>query len=104
MNNSYITIIKEKRTALSRKRIPLNQNGCTANFRIGVPFEQNLHYIQEMVDNRNYIAHGNKTPKEVGRNFTILDLKNRCDYMEEVCNYVIAEYEAYIQERKYLRR
>lgn len=42
MNNSYITIIKEKRTALSRKRIPLNQNGCTANFRIGVPFEQNL--------------------------------------------------------------
>lgn len=44
MNNSYITIIKEKRTALSRKRIPLNQNGCTANFRIGVPFEQNLQY------------------------------------------------------------
>ena len=44
MNNSYITIIKEKRTALSRKRIPLNQNGCTANFRISVPFEQNLQY------------------------------------------------------------
>lgn len=44
MNNSYITIIKEKRTALSRKRIPLNQNGCTANFRIGVPFEQNLQF------------------------------------------------------------
>ena len=31
MNNSYITIIKEKRTALSRNRIPLNQNGCTAD-------------------------------------------------------------------------
>ena len=43
MNNSYITIIKEKRTVLSRKRIPLNQNECTADFRIGVPFEQNLH-------------------------------------------------------------
>lgn len=28
---------------MSRKRIPLNQNGCTANFRIGVPFGQNLH-------------------------------------------------------------
>ena len=27
---------------MSRKRIPLNQNGCTADFRIGVPFEQNL--------------------------------------------------------------
>jgi len=27
---------------LSRKRVPLNQNECTADFRIGVPFEQNL--------------------------------------------------------------
>ena len=52
MNNSYITIIKEKRTALSRKRIPLNKNGCTANFRIGVPFEQNLQFrvVFEMTD------------------------------------------------------
>lgn len=44
MNNSYITIIKEKRTDLSRKRIPLNQNKCTADFRMSVPFEQNLHF------------------------------------------------------------
>lgn len=42
INNSYITIIKEKRTDLSRKRIPLNQNECTADFRMSVPFEQNL--------------------------------------------------------------
>ena len=46
MNNSYITIIKEKRTVLSRKRVPLNQNECTADFRIGVPFEQNLHSVE----------------------------------------------------------
>ena len=45
MNNSYITIIKEKRTVLSRKRVPLNQNECTADFRIGVPFEQNLQVV-----------------------------------------------------------
>lgn len=35
-------LIKEKRTDLSRKRIPLNQNRCTADFRMNVPFEQNL--------------------------------------------------------------
>lgn len=29
---------------MSRKRVPLNQNECTANFRIGVPFEQNLQF------------------------------------------------------------
>ena len=28
---------------MSRKCVPLNQNECTADFRIGVPFEQNLH-------------------------------------------------------------
>lgn len=50
MNNSYITIIKEKRTVLSRKRVPLNQNECTADFRIGVPFEQNLHrYVNNIL-------------------------------------------------------
>ena len=30
---------------MSRKRIPLNQNECTADFRICVPFEQNLQKI-----------------------------------------------------------
>lgn len=49
MNNSYITIIKEKRTALSRKRVPLNQNECTDDFRIGVPFEQNLHNEEAVI-------------------------------------------------------
>ena len=53
MNNSYITIIKEKRTALSRKRVPLNQNECTADFRIGVSFEQNLQY--ELFSSENHI-------------------------------------------------
>ena len=50
MNNSYITIIKEKRTDWSRKRVLLNQNECTADFRIGVPFEQNLQSIHERLE------------------------------------------------------
>ena len=52
MNNSYITIIKEKRTALSRKRVPLNQNECTADFRMGVPFEQNLQQYRFIMECR----------------------------------------------------
>lgn len=31
---------------MSRKRVPLNQNECTDDFRIGVPFEQNLHRVK----------------------------------------------------------
>lgn len=60
-------------------------------------------YIQEMVENRNYIAHGNKTPKEVGRNYTIEDIFRKCDYISEVCMYTISVYEKYISEKKYLR-
>ena len=42
---------------MSRKRIPLNQNGCTANFRIGVPFEQNLQFCP---DEGVVVGYGNR--------------------------------------------
>ncbi len=67
MNNSYITIIKEKRTVLSRKRVPLNQNECTADFRIGVPFEQNLQdRIKELSeeDDRSFSQYINLVLRE----------------------------------------
>ena len=35
---------------MSRKRVPLNQNECTADFRIGVPFKQNLHVENNQPD------------------------------------------------------
>ena len=64
MNNSYITIIKEKRTVLSRKRVPLNQNECTADFRIGVPFEQNLQMS---------ISDMERDPNIVKKNLDVID-------------------------------
>lgn len=60
-------------------------------------------HIQEMVENRNYIAHGNKTPREVGRNYTIDDILQKCDYISEACMHIILVYEKYINEKKYLR-
>ena len=75
MNNSYITIIKEKRTVLSRKRVPLNQNECTANFRIGVPFEQNL---QETLSTQRKIK---KVESQLSLN-TFVSRNTRCEYQE----------------------
>ena len=60
-------------------------------------------YIQEMVDNRNFIAHGDKLPKEVGRLLTKQDLLDRCNYISEVCNYMCDIYERYIREQQYIR-
>lgn len=59
--------------------------------------------IQEMVNNRNYIAHGNKTPKEVGREVTVSDLQSKLEHISEVCTYTIEIYERYILGHKYLK-
>jgi len=60
-------------------------------------------YIEEMVNDRNDISHGNKLPKEVGRNYTKNDLLLICGYISEVCSHIVTVYEKYIVDRKYLR-
>ena len=47
---------------MSRKHIPLNQNRCTADFRIGVPFEQNLQ----------------ETSKQLGKYHKRLEATEKC--------------------------
>lgn len=59
--------------------------------------------IQEMVDNRNYIAHGNKTPSEVGREVSVNDLKVKLKNISDACTYIIELYENYIQNSLYLK-
>lgn len=60
-------------------------------------------YVQELVNRRNDIAHGNKLPREIGRNYTQEDLLKRCEILSEVCTYVVAMYEKYIAEKGYLK-
>mgnify|MGYP003278127170 CR=1 FL=1 len=60
-------------------------------------------YIEEMVNNRNYIAHGNKLPREVGRGYTLEELTLRCEIISEVCNYIVERYSSYIVEKKFLK-
>ena len=81
MNNSYITIIKEKRTDWSRKHVPLNQNECTADFRIGVPFKQNLHEFKLPSDISNcfyiqlYLSDGDNVLSENNYRLLVGDQK-----------------------------
>lgn len=60
-------------------------------------------YIQEMVDNRNHITHGNKLPREVGCHCTKADLLQRCEIISEVWNYIVEIYERYITQKKFLQ-
>lgn len=68
-----------------------------------LPRKETGGYVQELVNMRNSIAHGNKLPKEIGRNYTPKDLLERCDILSEVCTYVVSMYEKYIVEKSYLK-
>ncbi|QUW27444.1 hypothetical protein J8Y16_04780 [Bacillus cereus] len=59
-------------------------------------------YLNELVEKRNLIAHGNQTPEEVGSRFTSNDLEIRFAAINELCSYIIATFEDYIVNKKYL--
>lgn len=60
-------------------------------------------YITEIVDNRNYISHGDYLPKDIGRKYTKEDLLKRCDIVSEVCNYICETFELYILGNKFTK-
>ena len=68
---------------MSRKRIPLNQNGCTANFRIGVPFGQNLQKDTEACRREHFRSGKGAVP---GRIYTAL--KEKSEKMLKKPNYL----------------
>lgn len=59
--------------------------------------------IDEMVNFRNDIAHGNDSPKNIGKKFTISDLESKFNDINEYCTYIVDVFEDYIQNKKYLR-
>jgi hypothetical protein len=59
-------------------------------------------YINEMVKNRNHIAHGDELPHEVGRRYTITDIKKSFECIDEYCTYFIDICENYIENNKYI--
>lgn len=106
MNNQIVTISNDLMPT-DGKNIRYRQlNSIAKSFGMKeniLPRNEIGGYIQEMVDNRNFIAHGNKTPREIGRNYTVADLLQRCEDISEVCSYMIFVYEKYIREKKYLK-
>lgn len=69
-----------------------------------LPSPESKGYISEMVINRNAIAHGEKTPKEVGRANTIDDLRNKYEHIYSICDYIINIYEVYIIREHFRRK
>ena len=70
--------------------------------KYGIQFDINCPSLKYIKDNRNILAHGEKTFEEVGRDLSmqrIVELKNKTiPYMEEI----IKSFECYLQKKNYL--
>lgn len=60
-------------------------------------------YLEELVRYRNYIAHGDMLPQEIGRRFTMNDLEIRLSNIDELCTYFIDSFDSYIMQEDYLQ-
>ncbi|MDH2997212.1 hypothetical protein A1D22_05940 [Pasteurellaceae bacterium LFhippo2] len=59
--------------------------------------------LKDIVDNRNAIAHGNKTASAVGKPIFITDLQNRISEVNQFCTEFITIFANYIQNKEYKR-
>jgi hypothetical protein len=58
-----------------------------------VPELRLLGRIEELVENRNAIAHGRRTAVEVGGRYSALEIEKRIDDVEQISSYVVTQME-----------
>ena len=58
--------------------------------------------LQELVENRNAIAHGRDSPSTVGGRYTVAELEKRYDDINEMCTYVVQCLDDYLNNKDFL--
>jgi hypothetical protein len=67
-----------------------------------VPEDRMRGYIDEIVDNRNSIAHGRQAAQGVGRRVTSTDLEERFGAVIKVIDHVLAAFDEYLETRQFV--
>lgn len=60
-------------------------------------------HLETIVNNRNWIAHGDKSPVDIGRQYTINEIINYTEITSELCTYIIELYESYIINSQFVK-
>ena len=58
-----------------------------------VPEPRLVGRIEELVENRNAIAHGRRTPEEVGGRYSTAEIEKTADDIEKIGSYFVTELE-----------
>lgn len=57
--------------------------------------------VSELVQNRVDVAHGNLTASEVGRRYTLEELRKRHRDIEHLCTHIVTAFDGYLQNKHY---
>jgi HEPN superfamily RiboL-PSP-like protein len=60
-----------------------------------VPEPRYIGRIEELVENRNAIAHGRRTPEEVGGRYSVSDIEKRVIDIEQIAIYIVMQMETH---------
>jgi hypothetical protein len=60
-----------------------------------IPDPRLIGWINEVVENRNRVAHGRETAEAVGGRYSSADLDVRRMHMDQICNHIVAVLEAH---------
>jgi hypothetical protein len=72
--------------------------------RLPVPRRRHFTRIDEVVDNRNAIAHGEETADQVGRRYTRSDILHMTRQMKSVCVLLVSIFDSFCADRSLHRR
>jgi len=64
-----------------------------------VPEPKHNGRIDELVENRNAVAHGRRTAEEVGRRYSHQDISDRIDDIDAICLHVLTTVHAHYQQQ-----
>lgn len=67
-----------------------------------VPRPLLLGRIEELVENRNCVAHGRESAAAIGGRYSVPDLRKRYDDVHEVCTYLLQVLGKYLQNKQYI--
>jgi hypothetical protein len=62
-----------------------------------VPEPRLIGRVEELVENRNAISHGRRTPEEVGGRYSVQDIADRVDDTNAICSHVLVALESHVQ-------
>jgi hypothetical protein len=69
-----------------------------------IPSPRLTQVVDELVENRNAVAHGRRTPEDVGGRYSRDEIYNRIDVIQDICNHLVTSMQLHCGNSTNLQR